>query len=705
MHFDDLTYLLKPRSVMVVGASDREKSLGRSALDNLLVTSNFTGPIYLVNSSKDTVSGRQCWRSVEEVPAGPIDVALVLVPAAHVVEALRACARRGVSFAVVCTSGFAEVGPEGQRVQAEMARLAQVSGMRIYGPNCPGLFNINQRVGLTISTEFKADLEGGPIALVTQGGGLGRGFFQTVRHFGVGVGLWCSTGNEADLEISDFLHHVARQPDLKVVALVAEGFGDGRRFMAAARAVAAAGKPIVILKIGRSDYGIKATVSHTASLAGSAAINSAVFRELGIIEVDDLDELAQTACLLSRLPANFGSKVCVYSFSGGASAFAADMIGLVGLELAVLQPETSRRLKEIAPSYAALDNPIDLSTDVFTRGDLNLLCLREVAADSGIHIILVPIPADYSSTTDQLANDLVAVQAANKDTLIVPVWMSERHSPGYEHLLQNGLQPLPSLRNATRILSRIVAWTKRPVDVRASSSDVAKSSGVRGLISEHEAKELLGARGISVPSGKLVKGADAAAQAAQKIGFPVVLKIVADGLTHKSEVGGVRLNVTTSGEARDAYTKMMGDVLRHRPNLKIDGILVESMTTANGLELLVGVHRDEVFGLVLSLGLGGIWVETLNDVAHRTLPLSDVQAAQMIEEIQAWPLLAGSRGRPRSDIDALKALLQKISDFAVAEEGSLEEMDLNPVWIGPEGSGVRILDAVVRFKDLDQGAL
>lgn len=702
MDFPDLTRLIEPQSVMVVGASERQGSIGRHILENLLVHSEFAGDLYPVNPRLDSVLGRPCWRSVERVPTAAVDVAVVAVPAAHTLAELHACASRGVRFAVVVTSGFAETSVDGRRMQTEMLALARATGMRIYGPNSPGISNINRRIGLSISPAFKTDRLGGPIALITQGGGLGRTFLQGMER-GIGVGLWCSTGNEADLQLSDFVHHVAGAEDIKAVALIVEGVRDGRRFMAAARAASAAGKPIVALKVGRSEYGVRAALSHTASLAGSAEINSAVFRELGVIEVDDLDELVETAALLCRLPPRLGGKVCVYSFSGGTSALAADMVGAAGLELGTFQPDTIAGLKGIAPAYAALDNPVDLTTEVFSRRDLNARCLRQVAADRGIDVVLFPTPADYGVITDQAAVDLVEVQKEAGDKLIVPVWMSDHYGKGYYHLQEHGYPPFRSMGKAVKAIARVVAWSNRPVAGTvelpgAVPPESLAASGVRrGLLSEPDAKSLLATYGVPVPEGRIAHSEEDAVRCTETCGWPAALKIVALGLVHKSDIGGVRLGIRTLAEAGSAYREMIAAVGERHPELLMEGVLVERMVTAPGLELLVGVHRDAVFGLVLSFGLGGLWVETLKDVTHRTLPLSRAEATRMIREIRAWPLLAGARGRPVSDISALETLLLQISDFAVAQGGALEEMDLNPVWIGPTGAGVQVLDAVIRF--------
>jgi acyl-CoA synthetase (NDP forming) len=296
--FADLSLLVNPRSVVVVGASDRADSVGGRTLANLLDVSGFSGGVYLVNRTRETIRGMRCYKTIADLPDAP-DLAIVAVPAEAVLEVLEDAADKGVKFAICFTSGFSETGSDGQRAEAKMREIARRSGMRIYGPNCPGLNNINSRLGFTFSPAFKLDLNPGPIGLATQGGGLGRSFLQAMER-GLGVGLWASGGNEADLEVSDFIYYMAEAPDIKVIATLIEGFRDGEKFIRAIQHAARNGKPVVALKVGKSDYGVKAAQSHTAAIAGSADINRAVLRQLGVIEVDDVDELIDTSALLAR---------------------------------------------------------------------------------------------------------------------------------------------------------------------------------------------------------------------------------------------------------------------------------------------------------------------------------------------------------------------------------------------------------------------
>jgi len=681
--FPDLSRLLAPRSVAILGASERPRSVGCDTLRNLAEHSDFDGAIFPVNPGRDSVLGLRAYPDMAALP-GPVDVAVLCLPAGAVIAALRDCAAAGTGFAVVFTSGFGETGAEGRAIEAEMAAIARESGMRIYGPNSPGLSNINRRLGLTFSPVFKDDRLGGGIGLVTQGGGLGRAFIQASER-GIGTGLWCSTGNEADLTMADFVHHMVGDPDIRVIALLAEGFRDGPRFLRAARAAARAGKPVVAMKVGKSDYGVAATRSHTAALAGSAAVTSALFRQHGIVEVDDLDELIDTAALFERAGIAPRRGICVYSFSGGTAALAADMVGSAGLTLSELAPDTRAGLRALAPSYAAVDNPVDLTTQVFTEDTLNRDCLSLVAHDPATDVVLLPIPADYGPITDRSAEDMVAL-AADSPALLLPVWMSGHRAQGYARLNEAGLAPFRSLGKAVTALGRLI-W--RGGWQLSEAAAPALPELPPGDLDEAQAKAALAALGLTVPEGRVVASADAAQGAAREIGFPVVLKALVPGLLHKTEAGAVAIGLADADALASAWEAMAAALARQGHGL--ERALVERMEQGPGVEVMAGLHRDPVFGPVVSFGLGGVMVEALGDVTHRAAPFGRAEARAMIDEIRGRALLGPLRGRPGADLDALADLLVTVA--ALGARGDIAEMDLNPVRAGPAGAVV--LDAVI----------
>jgi acyl-CoA synthetase (NDP forming) len=703
--YQDLSRLVNPASVALIGASDRPDSIGGRALSNLVDHSDFKGRLYLVNASRAEIRGRQCWPDVSALPETP-ELAVVAVPAAAAIGVLAACADRGVPFAIVVTSGFGEAGEAGKALELEMQRIAARSGMRIYGPNCPGLCNINARIGFTFSPSFPHDLRSGPIGLATQGGGLGRNVMQAMER-GIGVGLWCSSGNEADLQVSDFIHYMADAPDIRVIVTLLEGIKDGRKFLAAVQRAARNGKPVVALKVGRSEYGQKAAQSHTASITGSAEVNSAAFRQLGVIEVDDIDELVDTAWLLARHAPPARGALAVYCSSGGAAALAADMTGSAGLTLATFAEETTATLRAHLPDYAGISNPVDTTTAVLTNPALSDITLGAVASDPNVALVLVPFTIEYGAATVRAAQSAVNVQAGAA-VPILPVWMSDRIGEGFQLLAQAGMVPSRTLGKAVKAVRRWLdygAWrAQADLSYRPLLVDMPEAAEPRtpaAPLTEPAAKHWLAQHGVPVPAGELARAEDEAVAMAGKLGYPVAIKIVSADITHKSDVGGVRIGLADAQAVRAAWHDIHASVSAAMPAARIEGMLIERMASPGGAEVLVGVSRDPVLGHVMTFGLGGVHVELFKDVSRRLLPLTAEHAAAMIREVKCYPLLAGTRGAQPCDIAALETLLMRVSDFVVAHADAVDEVELNPVWVGRGNGGAQALDAVILARAVD----
>ncbi len=702
VRFDDLVELTRPRSVMIVGASSKPGTLGHTTVVNMLEHSDFDGEVHLVNPKGGELFGKPLHASVAAVPAQGIDVALLLVPAESAVETLRACAEKGVRYVIVFTGGFAELGEAGRTVEAEMLALAQRSGMRLYGPNCAGMTMLAPRLGLTFSTEFRNDGRTGKlsrIGLVTQGGGLGRSLMQGNER-GVCFSRWFSTGNELDLDSADFINWLAHDPGTDLICTVMEGIRSGPRFIAAAAAARRAGKPLIALKIGRSDFGKKAAQSHTASLAGEDAVNDAVFSQYGVIRVEDLDELLDVASLISRVGARSLRNICVYSSSGGAGVLSADKVGEAGLAMAVLADETVAEMARHAPAYAALTNPVDLTTKALTDPDLARRCLAPLFADPGVDAVLYPITSNYSASTEGLVRNMLAV-AQGGAKAFVPVWMSSRRGPAHDLLIQEGFAPVYSLRNAMLALKRVSGYAAQAAEVAGGVEDAAPAGlpaaapAVQLPCNEAQAKALLAQYGVRAPRESLAATAEAAAEAARAIGFPVALKLVADGVLHKSEIGGVQLGLRDEAEVRAAFERILANAARHQvPAAAIRGALVSEMVV-DGVEMLVGLHRDEVFGPVLSVGAGGVWVEVEADVARCHLPASLQQIEHALDQTRIARRLASHRGLPARDRAALVDAVQRIAALFTALGDGVQSLEVNPLVVLDAGRGVVALDAVI----------
>lgn len=703
--FQDLSRLVLPRSIALVGASDSVDSIGGRTYENLTRYSHWRGEIALVNPARSTVSGQRCVPSVlglEKVP----DVAILAVRADNVVGVLQDCGERGIPFAIVFSGGFGETGAAGHAVEAQMRDVVARTGIRVYGPNCPGLNNINAGLGMTFSPVFHIDRRPGRVGIASQGGGLGRCFLQGMDR-GLGVGLWCSGGNEADLEVSDYVHYMADAPDIDVIVTALEGIRNGPRFMQAALHAARRGKPIVAIKVGKSDYGVKAAQSHTAAIAGSAEINSAVFRELGIIEVDEVDEMVDVASLLVRRQPTGRERVAVYSFSGGTVAHTCDRIGAAGLELSSFAPPTLEALREALPAYAAIDNPVDVTALVLTDKDITYRTLKTVADDPDTGILAVPIPAEFGPTTARLADSMVRVQQGVQ-VPIVPIWMSDRSGEGHRAMIDGGLMPMRSVRNAVTAMRRHRdhgRWrTER--DAAWQPLIAPAPTGHTAALTEVAAKAVLRAIGIRTPEGVLVRNTEEAAQAFAQLGSTrVAMKIVSAAITHKSDIGGVRLGIATADEARSAFDAIVQAVAQAQPAEAIEGVLVEAMLTAPFTEVVIGIHRDEVFGPICTFGLGGVAIELFKDVSRRLLPLTEASARAMIEETRCHALLAGHRGKPAGDVDALVNVLLRLSEHVVQHADTIEEIEINPLAVLGTGQGVAALDAVLIQRAHNDGPL
>ena len=693
----DIARLINPRSIALIGASEREASIGERTMTNLLQHSQFSGEVYLVNPTKQEIRGMRCWSSITALPATP-DVAVVVVPASGVLAVIEECVARGVLFAVILSSGFGEAGAEGERAQQRMKEIAQAGGLRLYGPNCPGLVNVNQRLGLTFSPSFPHDLTKGPIGLATQGGGLGRNVMQAMER-GIGIGLWASTGNEVDLQVADFIHYMADAPDIKVIATLLEGIKDGPKFIAAVRRAAQNGKPVIALKVGRSEYGRRAAQSHTASLTGSAEVNSAVFRQFGVIEVHDIDELVDTAWLFARAMPTAQEGIGIYCSSGGTAALTADAVGAGGLTLAEFAAETTAILKNNLPDYAAIGNPVDTTAMVLSDVHVVETTLGAVANDPNLSLTIVPIALDYGETTTRMAHNIIHAQA-NSKTPIVPIWMSDRQGEGYRLLVQHGFAPPRSVGKAVAAIGRWIHYGrwKRAHPVLAALPPAAPAWDgtlpTRNL-SEAQAKQRLHDAGLTMLPNAVARSPQEACALAERMGYPVVAKIASEQIVHKSDVGGVRVGLQDAAQLAQAWDGIMASVARHHPDAQVDGLLIEKMAPRGGVELMVGVTRDPVFGLIMTFGLGGIYVEILRDVTRRMLPIDRADARAMVREMRCFALLDGARGRPPADVAALEDLLLRVSDFALRHADRLEEMDINPIWVGAAGEGAMPLDAVI----------
>ncbi len=698
--FQDLSRLFNPSAIALIGASDRQDSIGFHTMQNITEYSDYSGELYFVNPAKDKIGDKPCYKSVADLPEA-VDVALIVIPASGVIEALQQAGNKGIPFAIILTSGFSEAGEEGKALEQQIAEIVKNTGIRVYGPNCPGICNIAGKLGMTFSPTFRFDLHPGPIGVATQGGGLGRNVLQNMVR-GAGFAMWSSSGNEADLQVADFIYYMADDESVQVIITLMEGIKDGPRFAAALAHAAEKGKPVIGLKVGKSDYGAKAAQSHTASITGSAEVNSTVFRQFGMIEVDDLDELVDLAALFIRGGIPQGDeKIAVFASSGGATSLCSDKVGTSGLTLADFSDTTLKILKDTLPEYAAINNPVDTTSVTVSAPDKFRDSLLPVAEDPNVGLVLIPIAMDYDKFTENTARLITEVQQKTK-TPICPIWMSERAGAGYKKLSDAGIIPFRSLRNMGLAIRRWLdygLWKKsynqnwQPLLFKTNQSIADQTR----MLDESEAKTELANSGLPVMKAKLAKSPEEAIRLATDLQSPLAIKIVSPDIIHKSDIGGVKLNVT-SEQLESACTAILQNTNKRHPEAKITGLLLEPMAPPDGMEVFIGVSRDPVFGYTMTFGLGGLYVEIFKDVTRRMLPVTKDMALEMINDLKSAPLLLGTRGQPARDLNALTDFIVSVSDYIADNTDRIEAIDINPVWVGKKDEGAIALDAVIEVK-------
>jgi acyl-CoA synthetase (NDP forming) len=722
--FRDLSPLLSPEAIAVVGASERHGSAGRLVLENLR-NLEYQGDVYAVHPKYREVLGFPCYSDLNALP-GPVDSVAVLLAAEKVLPTLEAAVEVGARAAWVLASGFAEAGLEGKARQADLARFAEETGLMVCGPNCIGVANLVDRVA-TYSVALSPATRAGGVSAVVQSGALCLGLANAARF---GFRYLISIGNEAVLDSADYIGYLVSDPHTQVIIAFMEGIRSPQKFVAAAQAAAEVGKPILLVKVGRSESARRAIQAHTGSLAGSDAVCDAVFRRLGVMRLDTLNELMEAAELFLTCPLPAGEGVGFLSLSGGQIGLVGDLAEDLGLEFSAFSEEAQQALTEILPPYSPIANPLD----AWGSGDLERTypaCVEVVSREEDIHLLAVSrdTPPEVASqeVEQSLAVAGAAVQAAQETGK--PVLFFSNLSTGFQQevkaVLDEGgvpyLQGTGETLRAIQALMRYASFRQRVEESIAagcpSPNDLPdwrrKLRGMRGglrpfalaqgeprsgqALSEVEGRRLLAAYGIPGPREAVVATAEEAVEAAQRIGYPVVLKILSPDIYHKTEIGGVRVGLEDEVAVVRAFREVMEAARRHHPQAQLEGAVIQEMIPADAVEVILGVLRDPGFGPVVVFGSGGILVELLKDSSLRLPPLSHEEALKMIHETRGARLMQGFRGRPLADIDALADALVRVSQLAVDLGDLISALDINPLMVLPRGQGVRAVDALVEL--------
>ena len=702
---NNLDTFFYPRSIAVIGASQNPIKPNGIPL-YLLSMFSYKGDVYPVNPKYDRVGGLKCYPSVIDIE-GPVDLAIIGVAAAQVMTVLKDCAAKKVGSVIIFTSGFAEVSAEGREEQAEMRKLAQKSGMRILGPNCLGILNYyNGCMASFFYNQERNDLVHPELlSFITQSGGLGGIIYQMVMQLSIGFNYFVSTGNEADISFAEVLNYLVNRDEVSIVAGYLEGLqGDGRIFIEACKKALEQKKLITMLKVGRTASGAAAAASHTGALVGSDQVYEGVFRQFGVPRADDVEQMNALITLYAtgKLPA--GKKMAVITISGGGGVVVADKCPEYGIEVVKLNHKTQASLREFFPSFGAVANPVDLTSQLFIDTTLFQRALRLVMQDPEIDVggffynLEMPDP--------EAVNKIIEVYNEVEKPLIIFTWPTGQDYAleAKNKLVHAGVPVIEHIPSGLWAISALADWVRATTEKRSyphyhpgverkKALQILSASRKGNVLSEWRSKQILEAYGIPVTKEILAGSADEAIAAAAQIGYPVAMKIMSPDLLHKSDIGGVVLNVADAAEVERVYDDLFVRVAEKSPAAVIEGVLVQEMLKP-GVEMIIGVKQDPVFGPAIVLGLGGIFVEVLKDVSIRVAPLREEDARAMLAELKGRALLEGVRGSLPKDTDALVEILVRVSRLAIELEDLIQEMDINPLIVQARGEGAVAADAL-----------
>jgi acetate---CoA ligase (ADP-forming) len=691
-----LDSLLRPRSIAVVGASRSPNTIGYQILHNLL-RHGYAGAVYPVNPSAASIHSIRAYPSIAEIP-DPVDLAVIVVPKQHVLAVAEACGEKGVGGLVVISAGFREIGGAGAERERALMEVVRRYGMRLVGPNCMGV--LNTEPGVSMNATFAPTMPpAGPVAFMSQSGAMGVTILDYAAEYGIGVSQFVSVGNKPDVSGNDLIEYWAADERTGVILMYVENFGNPQHFTTLARHITRR-KPIIVVKSGRSGAGARAATSHTGALAGADVAIDALFAQCGVIRVDTVEEIFDLAMAFSHQPIPRGNRVAIVTNAGGPGIIIADACEAHGLSVAELSAATRERLVAHFPEEASLANPVDMIASATPQS--YRVAVEAVLADPGIDAVIATFVPPLGVRQEDVAEAIVEVARSQTDKPVLAVLMGREGLPqGLAELQGAGIPGYRFPESAVRALAAMYRhrlWLERPegrvhtfaVDHHRVASILAGAQREgREKLSEVETMRVFEAYGISVAPYRLATSADDAVVAAEAIGYPVVMKVVAASVVHKSDVGGVRVDLADERAVRETFEEIRASVTRRAgiQASEIEGVLVQKMV-AGGMELIIGVTQDPAFGRLLMFGLGGTFVEALRDVVFRVHPVTDVDAAEMLAGIRGAPLLTGFRGQEPTDVEAVAEAILRVSQL-VGDHAAIEELDINP-WLGFGEGGVAV---------------
>lgn len=698
-----LDYILDPKSVAIIGASNKVGKWGYELLENI-VSAGFRGRVFPINPREREVQGLKAFQSILDVPE-PIDLAVVGIPAPAVPAALRDCATKGIRGLVVVAAGFGETGDHGKTLESEIAEIVRQSGMRMVGPNCVGVISSSAALNAT-----PLPYTSGSLGFITQSGNLTNDVEFIARKRGLGFSKLISCGNQTDIQFHEYIDYLRDDPDTRVIMLYLEEVRDGHSFMRAVSETVPI-KPVVAIKAGQTETGVRAATSHTGALAGSYQVYEAAFKQVGITRASDSNDLIDIAEAFVKLPAISGNRVVILTDGGGHGAMACDAADKAGLEVRPLPQPTRTRLREVLLPQSIALNPVDFAgaaeADLWNFIRASEIILQDQEVDG-----LLIVGALFGGYAAMFGLESLEVDVAKGISELVgnynkPIIM---HCPypaeevaALQALRAGGVPVYPRVETAAKCMAALADYGRHLDRVQAVGTpppagevnrkardivDRARDAG-RSVLLETEAMGILSEYGVPVPTFKVARTAEEAVAAACEVGYPVVAKVLSADIVHKSDAGAVRLGLRSDEDVKTAFKEIMDGAKAYSRNARIDGVVVSPMQTA-AVEVVVGLNRDIQFGPVVMFGLGGVFVEVLKDVAFRVAPLTQQDAYEMVQEIKGYPILEGVRGGPSSDVAAIVDIIQKVSSLAL-EIPEIKELDLNPVFV--HETGARAVDA------------
>lgn len=711
----DLNVLFKPKSVAMIGVSNKYDQISGRPL-KFFMEYGYPGKVFPVNPKYDQLYNLKCYPSIEDIPHS-IDLVLIIRPSQYVCDIVRSCIKKNVKAIVIYSSGFAETGAEGKKMQEELKEIVMKSHTTVLGPNCMGYVNLHDRVSASFggSLEDKNNLIPGDVGFLSQSGAFSNLYFSVAQKIKTGFSYWISTGNEMDVNFSDCLEYLIEDQRTKVIACFVEGLREGEKFIDIAKKGVEFKKPIVMLKIGKSSVGGKASLSHTGAMAGSDEAYEAAMKQAGIIRVESIEEILDSMFMLTRCPLPKGNRIGMITITGGGAILMADQCEALGLKVPELVGDIKKEMLKIVPPYGSALNPVDLTgqlindiTSVKESAKLLLQC-----DDFDVVVIFLGMLKNFS---EKLIQDILELHR-NTEKIICVVWVDPPDG-AIRVLQENGI---PTFEDPIRCIKAInipvrfaenlkhfKIKSEKPEDrvgghkiYYPNKKDVNQIldslNGNGKTLTEYEAKRLLGAYGIPATKEKLALTADEAVNIADEIGYPVALKVDSVEILHKTDMGGIKLNLQTPDTVLKGYRDIFSEIKKYAPHAVIRGILVQEMILGSS-EIIIGIKQDPIFGPMIIFGMGGIYTEILKDYSVRIAPISRSDAEDLIREIKGFKILQGSRGRPKADIPGIIDTLLRVSQLSMDLKDKLVELDINPLFVFEEGKGVKAGDALMILK-------